>query len=227
MYRVLVVDDDKALVHMVTEFMKVYGLEAVSAYSAETALKKLDNSINLILLDINMKDMNGIELCKIFRERTNIPIIFLTGNSNQYDKVLGLGIGADDYITKPFDPVELIARIQAHIRRYVSYNSYPQLKTESIEFGDIIVLPKSYKVIKKGIEIHLTSTEFNLLLYFINNSNKVLTRKEILNHVWKSDMYDENTVTTYIKRLREKIEDDKSNPKYIKSVRSIGYIMIL
>lgn len=225
MDRVLVVDDDKSIVQMVSEFMKLYGIEAITAYSGETAVNKLDDSISLILLDINMKELSGIELCKIFRERTNVPIIFLTANSSQYDKVLGLGIGADDYITKPFDPIELVARVKAHIRRYSQYGHGNQNEGgETIEFGNIKILRDSHRVLKDGTELSLTSTEYNLLLYFVENQGKVLSRKQLLNNVWKSDMYDENTVTTYIKRLREKIEDDKGNPKFIKSVRSVGYI---
>lgn len=225
MDRVLVIDDDKSIVQMISDFMKLYRLEAVTAYSGETAINKLDNSINLILLDINMKELSGIELCKIFRERTNVPIIFLTANSSQYDKVLGLGIGADDYITKPFDPIELVARVKAHIRRYSEYGSMTSSQeNEVISFENIKILKESHRVLKNDKELSLTSTEYNLLMYFIENAGKVLTRKQLLNNVWKSEMYDENTVTTYIKRLREKIQDDKSNPKLIKSVRSVGYI---
>ncbi|MBE6068518.1 MAG: response regulator transcription factor [Clostridium lundense] len=223
--KVLVVDDDKSIVNMVSEFMKLYGLEAVTAYSGETAINKLDNSISLILLDINMNELSGIDLCKIFRERTNVPIVFLTANSSQYDMVLGLGIGADDYITKPFDPVELIARVKAHIRRYKQYgNVSSNNDNEIIEVGEIKIFKDSHKVLKGDSEVNLTVTEYNLLMYFIENDGKVLTRKQILNNVWKSDMYDENTVTTYTKRLRKKIEEDAKSPRFIKSVRSIGYI---
>lgn len=221
---ILVVDDDKAIVKMISNFMKIYGFEVISALNGETALKRFDNSIDLILLDIGMNDINGVELCKIFREKTNVPIIFLTASSTQSDKILGFGVGADDYITKPFDPIELIARIQAQVRRYRQYDGLSKEASNIIEFGDIKIYSDSYNVFKNNSKINLTPTEFNLLMYFINNTNKVLTRKQILNHVWKSDIYDENTVTTYIKRLREKIEDVKSSPKYIKSVRAIGYI---
>lgn len=225
MDKVLVVDDDKSIVHMISEFMKLYGLKVVTAYSGETAINKLDDSISLILLDINMNELNGIDLCKIFRERTNIPIVFLTANSSQYDMVLGLGIGADDYITKPFDPIELVARVKAHIRRYNQYgNVTSNTENEVIEFDKIKIFKNSHKVLKENLEINLTVTEYNLLIYFAENAGKVLSRKQILNNVWKSDMYDENTVTTYVKRLREKIEDDKRDPRLIKSVRAIGYI---
>lgn len=224
MDKVLVVDDDKTIIKMISDFMKIYGFEVVSAYNGENALNKLDDSINLILLDINMNGINGIELCKILRERTNIPILFLTANSTQYDKILGFGVGADDYITKPFDPVELITRVQAQIRRYKQYANRPNNSPNIIQFENIKIFKDAYRVFKNDTELNLTCTEFKLLMFFIENANKVLTRKQILNNVWKSDLYDENTVTTNIKRLREKLEDNKAEPKYIKSIRAIGYI---
>lgn len=224
MDRIMVVDDEKDMVYMIKEFMKVYNIDVVTAYSGEAALLKFDDTIDLILLDINMEKLNGIEVCKNIRQKSSIPIVFITSNSSQYDKILGLGVGADDYITKPFDPIELVARVKAHIRRYKEYSSFHENKNEIIEFGDIRIICSAHRVLKKGKEINLTSTEYNLLIYLIKNPNKVLTRKDLLLNVWKSQIYDENTVTTYIKRLREKIEDDKNSPKYIKSVRSIGYI---
>lgn len=225
MDRVLIVDDDKAIVHMVSEFMKVYGIDVITAYSGETALNKIDNSISLILLDINMKGINGLELCKIIRERTKVPIIFLTANSSQYDKVLGLGVGGDDYVTKPFDIVELIARVQAHIRRYKEYGyGSKNAHKEIIQFGNVKIIKDSRRVLMDEKEVNLTSTEYNLLLYLVENPGKVLSRRELLNNVWKSEMYDENTVTTYVKRLREKLEDGKGDGGFIRSVRGIGYI---
>lgn len=226
MDRVLIVDDDKAIVHMVSEFMKVYGIDVITAYSGETALNKIDNSISLILLDINMKGINGLELCKIIRERTKVPIIFLTANSSQYDKVLGLGVGGDDYVTKPFDIVELIARVQAHIRRYKEYGRGTKDNSkEIVQFGNIKIIKDSRRVLRSpDKEVNLTSTEYNLLLYLVENPGKVLSRRELLNNVWKSDMYDENTVTTYIKRLREKLEDGRGDGGFIRSVRGIGYV---
>lgn len=223
MQSVLIVDDDKSLVQMIAKFLSVYGIEAVAAYSGETALKKLDSSIGLILLDIKMKDISGMEMCKILRSRTDIPILFLTASASQQDKVLGLGLGADDYITKPFDPIELVARIQAHLRRYNRFRDTKN-KSDVIEMDNLRINIAAHKVYKNNREIDLTFTEFCLLVYFIENADRVLTRKQILNNVWKSEQYDENTVTTYVKRLREKIEDDKSNPKRIESIRNVGYL---
>ncbi|WP_432405273.1 response regulator transcription factor [Wukongibacter sp. M2B1] len=223
MDRIMVVDDEKKIVHMITEFMKVNQIEVVPAYSGREAIKKLDATLKLVILDINMEDIDGMEVCRKIREKSNIPILFLSANSSQYNKVLGLGIGADDYVTKPFDPIELIARVKAHIRRYNSYDN-PVKNRIVIRFGDIRIDRAARKVTKNHSEVSLSTTEFNLLLFFLDNRNTVLTRKQILNNVWESELYDRNTVTTYVKRLRDKIEDDRSNPKYIKSVRGIGYI---
>jgi len=223
MDKIMIVDDEKNIVFMLQEFMKVNSIDVVGAYSGEEALSKLDENIKLILLDINMDGINGMETCKLIRKKSNIPIIFLSSKSSQYDKVVGLGIGADDYITKPFDPVELVARVKAHLRRSRDYNKSNET-VSIINFGDITIIRNSKKILKKNKEIQLSPTEFNLLLYLVDNAQTVLSRKQILINVWESSIYDENTVNTYIKRLRHKIEDSKENPLYIKSVRGFGYI---
>jgi len=223
MNKIMVVDDEKKIVHMISQFMKVYNITVIPAYSGKEALAKLNSSIELIILDINMEDIDGMDACRRIRETTNIPILFLTAKANQYDKILGLGIGADDYITKPFDPVELVARVKAHIRRYKEYGISTNNK-EVIVFDNIKIYRNAHKVTRDDKEINLSNTEFNLLLFFVDNSFTVLTRKQILRNVWESDLYDDNTVTTYVKRIRDKLGDDKDNPKYIKSVRGIGYI---
>ncbi|KXG74196.1 response regulator transcription factor [Thermotalea metallivorans] len=226
MHKILVVDDEKKIVHMISEFMKIYEIQVVPAYSGKEAMEKLDPSIQLIILDINMESLNGIEVCKKIREASNrIPIIFLSSNTAQCDKILGLGVGADDYITKPFDPLELVARVKAHIRRYRDYN--PNVKGDEnkiIQFDDIVVYRSAHKVTKKGQEVPLSSTEFKLLLYLIDHVHIAMTRKQILQDVWESEHYDENTVTTYVKRLRSKLFDCSRDQKYIQSIRGIGYI---
>ncbi|SHI48477.1 DNA-binding response regulator, OmpR family, contains REC and winged-helix (wHTH) domain [Dethiosulfatibacter aminovorans DSM 17477] len=217
--RVLIVDDDKRIVNLIQEYMKMYDIKSVAAYSGKDALAMLDERVSLIILDINMDDMDGITLCEKIRVTNDVPIIFLSANATQYDKVRGLGVGADDYITKPFDPVVLIAKIKAHLRRAERYgrDSYDR----AVEFGDIKVYRNAYKVTAGGEDISLSNTEFKLLLYFIDNAYTALTRKQILYNVWESEVYDEGTVTTYVNRLRSKIDKDE---KHIKSVRGVGYI---
>ncbi len=224
MYKVMVVDDDRKIVYMITEFMKIHNMTVVQAFNGKEAIDLLDESIQLVLLDINMNFLNGIEVCKIIREKYKIPIIFLSANSTQHSKVLGLGVGADDYVTKPFDPLELIARIKAHIRRWQEYNKNNYSKSKIICFDEFSINRLAYKVMKGKKEIYLSSTEFKLLLYFVDNVNRALTRKQILEDVWGSSHYDENTVTTYVKRLRKKIRVHENEQHYIKSVRGIGYI---
>ncbi|QEK10980.1 response regulator transcription factor [Crassaminicella thermophila] len=219
MCKIMVVDDEKKIVKMISEFMKIYQIQVIPAFSGKDALARLDDSIQLIILDINMSQLNGIETCKNIRKKSNVPILFLSANSSQADKILGLGVGADDYITKPFDPIELVARVKANIRRHSEYNKLSKEKN-IIQFDDIQIHKDAYKVLKNGEELNLSSTEFKLLLYFVDNSYIALTRKQILNHVWESELYGDNTVTKYVKRLRDKL----GNNTYIKSVRSVGYI---
>lgn len=225
LYKIMVVDDDENIVYMISQFTKIHNIQAIPAYSGKDAIELLDESFHLVILDINMRSLNGIEVCKIIRMNYNIPVLFLSGNSAQHDKVLGLEVGADDYITKPFDPLELIARVKSHIRRWQEYNTnmnHPNNRI--IKFDEFIINRNAYRVTRNGEEIPLSSTEFKLLLYFIDHANIALTRKKILSEVWESDHYDENTVTTYVKRLRQKLKVNEDEHRYIKSIRGIGYI---
>ncbi|KUO70627.1 MAG: hypothetical protein APF77_17270 [Clostridia bacterium BRH_c25] len=225
MDKVLVVDDEKEIVHLIKDFLQIHTIEVVEAYSGEEALAKLDETIKLVVLDISMEGMSGIETCKKIRERTNIPVIFLTAKASQSDKVLGLGIGSDDYMTKPFDPIELVARVKANIRRYADYNEKRSAgHDETMRFGSLLIYPGHYRVLKDGIPVSLTSKEFELFLYLVQNAGLVMTKEQILNRVWGSSTYDYNVVTTNIKRLRRKIEKDPDNPEYIHTVWGVGYV---
>ena len=225
MDKILVVDDEKDIIHMIKDFMEIHEVKVVEAFSGEEALEKLDDSIKLIILDINMEKMSGIETCKKIRERTFVPIVFLTAKASQNDKILGLGMGGDDYITKPFDPLELVFRVKAHIRRYEEYNPGISDKTaKAIILDSFTIYPEHYRVTKEGQVIPLSAKEFEILLFFIKNAGMVLSREKILDNIWGSRMYDDNVVTTNIKRLRKKIENDPDNPKYIKTVWGVGYV---
>lgn len=225
MDKVLVVDDEKEIVHLIKDFLQINSIEVVEAYSGEEALASLDETIKLVVLDIGMEGMSGIDTCKKIREMTNIPVIFLTARASQSDKVLGLGIGSDDYITKPFDPIELVARVKAHMRRYAEYNEKKTAEhNEIMRFGCLEIHPDHYRVLKNGAAVSLTYKEFELLLYLVRNAGLVLTKEQILNRVWSSSAYDYNVVTTNIKRLRRKIEEDPDNPEYIHTVWGVGYV---
>ncbi|WZL73829.1 response regulator transcription factor [Clostridiaceae bacterium 35-E11] len=224
MDKIMVVDDEKDIIYMIRDFMKIHQIEVVEAFSGQEAIEKLDDAIKLLVLDINMEDMSGIELCKEIRKESNLPILFLTARSSQADKILGLGMGGDDYITKPFDPIELVARVQANLRRYDIYNHTNEVQgRRAITFDNIVVYPQHYRVLKNDRDIQLSMKEFELLLYFIKNAFLVLSREQILDNVWSHQVYDYNVVNTNIKRLRKKLEDDPKNPKYIKTIWGIGY----
>jgi len=220
---ILVVDDEIDIVNMIEDFLSFENVNVIKATSGEKALKKFNKDIKLVVLDINMPGISGIEVCKKIRKQYFTPIIFLTCNNSQSDTLLGLGVGADDYITKPFNPIELVARIKANIRRFEKYKD-GNIKEEIITFGDIIVHKKKYKVYKNNENVKITSKEFELLNYLIKNAFIVLTRKQILEKVWGDTHYDENLVNTTIKRLRKKIEDEFDDPKYIKTVWGVGYV---
>ncbi|MBN2287179.1 MAG: response regulator transcription factor [Tissierellales bacterium] len=223
MLKVMVVDDEIEIAELIEDFLRIENIDVIKATSGEEALKLLDKTIQLIVLDINMSGMNGIELCKRIRKDSVIPIIFLTCNNTQRDMLLGLGVGADDYMTKPFNPIELVARIKVNIRRYQSY-SKGDLADEIITFGDIVIYKKSYKVYKNTIDVSITPKEFRLLIYLIDNAYIVLSRQQILDHVWGTEFYDENLVNTTIKRLRKKIENSPDNPEYIQTIWGLGYM---
>ncbi len=221
--KILVVDDDKRVVKMLAEYLKLYEYKTVCAYSGRDALAFFDDTVDLIVLDINMEGINGNEVCKKIRESYNVPIIMLSANATSFDKIKALGEGADDYVVKPFDPLELIARIKAHINRVERYKASKNQEMP-IEFDDIKIYRNAYKVTKSGYEINFSNTEFRLLVYLIDNAFNAISRQKILRDVWQSDLYDENIVNTYIKRIRLKLSDDGNSEKYIKSIRGVGYI---
>ncbi|WP_432665588.1 response regulator transcription factor [Wukongibacter baidiensis] len=225
MDKIMIVDDEKDIIYMIKDFTKIYDIQVIEAFSGEEALEKFDETIKMLIIDINMDGMSGIELCKKIRESSNVPIMFLTCKNSQRDIILGLGVGADDYITKPFDPIELIARAKANIRRYKDYNKVEVVKNDDIiSFNNIKVLKNSYKVLKDDVDTNLTAKEFKLLLYLIENAHLVLSRDQILDNVWNNNYYDKNVVTTTVKRLRRKIEDYPDNPSYVKTVWGVGYV---
>ncbi|PAB58623.1 response regulator transcription factor [Anaeromicrobium sediminis] len=225
MGKIMIVDDEKDIIYMIKDFTKIYDIQVVEAFSGEEALEKFDDTISLLIIDINMDGMTGIELCKKIRESSNVPIMFLTCKNSQSDIILGFGVGADDYITKPFDPIELIVRAKANIRRYMDYNkTKAEINDDIISFNDIKVLRNSYKVLKNDVDTNLTAKEFKLLLYLIENAHLVLSHNQLLDNVWNDNYYDKNVVTTTIKRLRKKIEDYPDNPLYIKTVWGVGYV---
>ncbi|HHV29018.1 response regulator transcription factor [Acetivibrio mesophilus] len=219
MTRILIVEDDKNIVTNLTEYLCDEGFEIESASGQNEAIEKMDEGkYDLILLDISLKDGNGFAVCAAAREKDDIPVIFLSASDDEYSIVTGLDIGADDYIVKPFRPRELLSRIRKALRR--------KCKTGAvIELDNIRVDTVRGTVTKNGAEVFLSALEYRLLLVFLNNKGAVLSRSRLLEEIWNiaGEFVNDNTLTVYIKRLRDKIEDDPQNPTFIKTVRGLGY----
>ena len=213
--KILIIEDDATIRSGLKYCLEYENFEVAEAIGLDS-LNKLDN-VSLILLDVNLPDINGFDLFKKIKEMKNIPIIFLTANDLEPSIVMGLDMGADDYVTKPFKTRELISRIKNVLRRNNNF--------DVIKIKNIVIDLKQAKVFKNGVDVNLTALEYKILLTLALNSNQVFTREKILADIWDVNeeyVYD-NTLTVYIKRIREKIEDDVTNPKIILTVRGIGY----
>lgn len=223
---ILIVDDDKDIVNLLKDILEDEGYKTDHCYNGKDALYKINNNkYDLIILDIMLPDMDGFELCRKVRDKVTIPIIFLTAKSKSLDKVIGLEIGGDDYITKPFDDNEIVARVKAHLRREKRNKISAEIQNNNvIEYGDLVLNKNSYEVSLGETKIELSTREFQILLFLAENSNKVLSREQIYNGVWGHEDYgDINTVTVHIKKLREKLDKED---KYIKTVWGVGYKFI-
>ena len=232
--KVLVVDDEKLIVKGIRFSLEQDGMEVDCAYDGEEALKMAtENAYDMVLLDIMLPKMDGFEVCQHIREFSNMPIVMLTAKGDDMDKILGLEYGADDYITKPFNPLELVARVKSQLRRYRELNpSKPHERQEVIslkhleiiEAGDLKLDCESRRLFILGKEVNLTAKEFDLLELLVNNPNKVYGRENLLNLVWGYEYPgDVRTVDVHVRRLREKIESNPSEPKYVHTKWGVGY----
>ena len=226
MYNILVVDDDKEIVNAIEIYLKKEGYNILKAYNGEQALQQLEKEqIHLIILDIMMPKKDGIETLEEIRKDKTIPVIMLSAKSEDYDKIEGLNTGADDYITKPFNPLELIARVNSNIRRYTQLGAMKQESNINIyKTGELILNDESKQVIVEGKEIKLTATEFKILKFLIKNKGKVFSISQIYENVWNEESYAaENIIAVHIRHIREKIEINPKEPKYLKVIWGIGY----
>lgn len=222
--KILVVEDEPDIVELVSYNLKKEGFEVSSASDGEEALTKIKKgNFDFLILDLMLPGLQGLELCRILRndpKTRNLPIIMLTAKDEEVDRILGLEIGADDYITKPFSPRELVARVKAVLRR----TAEKPVEEEVIRLGHLSINKGTYSVLKNDKPLTLSSTEFKLLLYLAERRGKVFSREQLLDAVWKDEAFVEpRTVDVHIRRLRTQIEDNPSNPKYIKTIRGIGY----
>lgn len=225
MSKILIIDDDKDIRNLLTIYLENEGMQINTAENALQALKILkEKEFDLIILDIMMPDMDGIETCMKIRKEQNIPIIMLSAKSEDIDKIQGLASGADDYVSKPFNPLELIARVKAQLRRYIKYNTDSLKNTTLIEIGDLKINTETRQVWVREKEVRLTPKEFDILELLAYNKGVVLSIEKIFEAVWKEDFFkSNNTVMVHITKIREKIEDDPRRPIYIKTIWGIGY----
>lgn len=227
--KILVVDDEKPIADILQFNLKKEGYEVHCAYDGNKALEMVEEIMpDIILLDIMLPQRDGMEVCREIRKKYDMPIIMLTAKDSEIDKVLGLELGADDYVTKPFSTRELIARVKANLRRHqqVPAATVEEEEKNEIEIGSLTIHPDAYIVSKRGETIELTHREFELLHYLSKHIGQVMTREHLLQTVWGYDYYgDVRTVDVTVRRLREKIEDNPSHPTWIVTRRGVGYYL--
>lgn len=224
MYNILVCDDEKEIVKAIEIYLSKEGYNILKAENGKKALEILDNNlVHLAILDIMMPEMDGMKVLEKIRKENSIPVIMLSAKSEDEDKINGLNLGADDYITKPFNAAELIARVNANIRRYTSLGTIDDSKT-TYKTGDLIINDELKKVSANGKEIKLTATEYNILKFLLKNKGKVFSIEQIYKSVWNEECYGaENIIAVHIRHIREKIEINPKEPKYLKVIWGIGY----
>ena len=221
LYNILLVEDDREIIKNLTEFLNNEGFNVESVTGQKDALSYVDEhmqNIDIVLLDVSLEDGNGFAVCTAIKQNTDIPVIFLTASGDEYSVVMGLDMGADDYIGKPFRPRELVSRINSVLRRCGK-------SQKLFDIDDIRVDLDKGVVYKNGQDLYLSALEYRLLLAFINSEGRLLTRSRLLEEIWDvaGDFVNDNTLTVYIKRLRDKIEDNPAQPKIIVTVRGMGY----
>ena len=228
MYNILVCDDEKEIADAIELYLQREGFNILKANDGKEALDIIDkNVIHLVILDIMMPKLNGIETAKKIREDKSIPIIILSAKSEDYDKILGLNIGADDYMTKPFNPLELVARVNSQIRRYTKLGAITEEnnnKNNIYKTGELVINDDTKEVSVDGENVKLTPTEYNILKFLTKNKGKVYSIEQIYENIWEDEAYGaENIIAVHIRHIREKIEINPKEPKYLKVIWGIGY----
>ncbi len=225
--KILVVDDEQSIVTLLQYNLQQAGYDVITAFDGKEGLNKAKaESPALIILDLMLPKMDGMDVCKELRkEQMHIPILMLTAKDDEIDKILGLELGADDYMTKPFSPREVVARVKAILRRTRMFTQVETVHdTDKIIVGPLEILPEQYEVYLNGERLEFTPKEFELLLYLTKNKGRVLSRDQLLNAVWNYDFVgDSRIVDVHISHLREKIEENSKKPQYIKTIRGLGY----
>ena len=226
--KIMVVDDEHEIADLIEVYLKNENYEVFKFYSSKDALACVEDiKLDLAILDIMMPEMDGITLCQKIRDNHTFPIIMLTAKDSETDKITGLTFGADDYITKPFQPLELVARLKAQLRRYKRYNTVQTEEKESdvISHSDILLNIKTHECYLNEEPITLTPTEFTILQILLENEGNVISAEDLFHRIWKDEYYSKsnNTITVHIRHLREKLNDSVDQPKYIKTIWGVGY----
>ena len=225
MDRVIVCDDDREIVDAISIYLTREGIEVIKAYNGKEVLEILEKEeVQLLLIDIMMPEMDGIETTKAIRENSSLPIILLSAKSEEKDKINGLDIGADDYITKPFNAGELVARVKSNLRRYTSLGGQKDENASMIKIGGLTINDENKQGFVDGEFVRLTPIEYNILLFLAKNKGNVYSSPQIYEHIWNEKPIDaENTVAVHIRHIREKIEINPREPEYLKVVWGVGY----
>lgn len=223
--KVLIVDDDKEIVDLIELYLAGENYDILKAYDGQECLSILQKEpISLLALDIMMPKLDGLAVCQQVREKSNIPVILITAKTQPLERVQGLSAGADDYITKPFHPLELVARIKAQMRRYTELNPYCENGTQKIIIRDLIINVDEHTVTKNDERIQLTPKEFNILLLLAQNRGQVFSSEQLFESVWKEEAFEQdNTIMVHIRKIRDKLGDDARKSKYIHTIWGVGY----
>lgn len=223
--KILIIDDDKELCILLKKYLETENFLVKVEHDGENGIKEaLKESYTAIILDIMLPKKNGFEVLSEIRKSSVVPVLMLTAKDSEVDKVSGLRMGADDYLTKPFSMNEFVARVQALVRRYTIMSSIKEVKEDILEFSEISINPSTREVIRDGENLDLTAKEFDLIYLLAKNKGRVFTKKQIYSQVWQEEYaYDDNNIMVHIRRLRVKVEKDPKEPKYIQTVWGVGY----
>ena len=226
MEKILIVEDDELIAELERDYLEASGYEVVLAFDGEAGLREFQKGCDAAVLDIMLPKKNGFELCREIRKTSDIPILLVTAKKEDIDKIRGLGLGADDYVVKPFSPAELVARVKAHIGIHARLGQREQgsRQEECLAFGDLKIYPKAYRVFLKDKEIALANREFELLLFLASDPNIVFSKETLFERIWGMDaLGDSATVMVHMNRIREKLKDPSDDREYIQTVWGAGY----
>ena len=225
MTKILIAEDDPEIAMLERDYLEIEGFEVSVVDNGQQAVTQaLSGDFGLILLDLMLPGCNGYDVCRLIRDRIDVPILMVTVRTESVDKIRGLGLGADDYIPKPFDPAELVARVKAHLSRYARLTGGGQGEPEVIDLGNVQILPQSWRVVKDGREIKMPNREFALLKFLAEHPNTVFSKEKLFETIWGCEYVgDSATVTVHIGRIRDKVEDDPARPRLIETVWGAGY----